>query len=151
MVFNLVKSVFLRDHPDQDYAFLFFVLLSHSKDRSFPLTLQHLRLLPERIRLEAPKCFLDPVPSIPITSNLLPSSERARQQTGLASEEDSTSAEQQICRDVACGAGFHGGCEVWKRRLFARSKLQCSRLFSRFEGLEECCAVAANAEGEEGA
>lgn len=126
-------------------------MASHSKDRTLPLALQHLRLLPQRIGLEAPERLLDPVSSVAVACNLLSRSERAGEKTSLAAEEKSTSAQQNVCCDVAEGTGFQGCCEVWERRLFARGEFQRGRLFFCLEGFEHCCAGAANAEGEEGA
>ena len=122
---------------------------SKPQDRSSVLVLQQLRLLPQRIRLEAPERPLNPVSSIAVAANLLSRPESASQETSLAAEEDTATAEQQVRRDVAQGAGLHGGRHVGNRRFLARSEAQGGGLLGGAEGFEHCCAVAANAEGEQ--
>ena len=124
---------------------------SKSQDRSSVLVLQQLRLLPKRIRLEAPERPLNPVSSVAVASNLLSRPEAACQKSGLAAKEDAATSEKHICRNVAQGAWFQGCRHVGERRFLSRSEFEGGGLLSCAEGLEHCAAVAANAEGEQGA
>jgi hypothetical protein len=124
---------------------------SQPQDRALALILQQLSLTPQRISLEPPESRLDPISALAITTNLLPGPERSRQKPHLSEKENTSAAQQSVSCDVAESAGLHGSREIGEGLLFARGEAQGHGLLGGAESLEDCCAVAADSEGEQGA
>lgn len=110
---------------------------SQTQDAALLLLVQQIRLLPQRIRLELPERSLYPVSAFSVRANLLSSPESARQQPSLTTEEDASGSQEDICSHIANRTRLHHPRQVWDGLLSTTRELDGSRLFVRFEGIED--------------
>lgn len=121
----------------------------HTQHTPLPLPLQQTRLLPQRIGLKLPKRRLDPIPPLPIRTNLLSRPKRSSHQPSLATKEQPSSAQKHVRRHIAGRARLQHAREIGNGFFTSAGEFDGGGLLVRFEGVEHGCAVGAQAVGEE--